>query len=126
MKLFGRNRSPKPPLALELRSSKQLILTSICVAIFTVRGLLLGGIYKSSLRNLANFGIQDLFLYGVIVPVIPSAIHDRAGIPQEDGNSTIPSLLPKQRSMLLILLSSATMGLNFARSVWSSCSCRIP
>jgi hypothetical protein len=33
------NKSPKPPVALALRSSKTFILTSICVAIFTVRGL---------------------------------------------------------------------------------------
>lgn len=55
----------------------------------------LTGICKLSLRNLANFCVQDLFLYGVIVPVIPSAIHERAGIPQEEGNATILDLLPE-------------------------------
>lgn len=39
MKWLGKSQSQKPPLALAFRSSKKLILTSICVAIFTVRGL---------------------------------------------------------------------------------------
>lgn len=38
MKWLGRNQSQKPPVGLAFRSSKTLILTSICVAIFTVRG----------------------------------------------------------------------------------------
>lgn len=94
MKWLGRNRSQKPPLALEFRSSKLLILTSICVAIFTVRGSLPHWHLLVVPSRLANFFTQDLFLYGVIVPVIPSAIHDRAGIPKEDGNATILGLLP--------------------------------
>lgn len=39
MESLGRSRSQKPPVALAFRSSKKLILASICVAIFTVRGL---------------------------------------------------------------------------------------
>lgn len=31
--------------------------------------------------------IQDISLYAVIVPVLPFAIQDRAGVPQEDSES---------------------------------------
>lgn len=39
MKSARVEQAQKPPAALAFRSSKKLILTSICVAIFTVRGL---------------------------------------------------------------------------------------
>ena len=48
------------PVLLELRSSKWFILATVTTATFT-----------------------DIFLYGVIVPVIPYAITERAGIPAD-------------------------------------------
>jgi hypothetical protein len=53
----------KPPFLLELRSSNVFILSTVSVAIFT-----------------------DIFLYSVIVPVIPFALTERADVPPEKGN----------------------------------------
>jgi hypothetical protein len=50
------------PILLEHRSSTWFIIISICVAVFT-----------------------DLFLYGIIVPVLPFALHSRVGVAQRDG-----------------------------------------
>ncbi|EON68984.1 hypothetical protein W97_08242 [Coniosporium apollinis CBS 100218] len=49
-----------PPFLLKYRSSKWLILTTICMAVFT-----------------------DIFLYGLIVPVIPFALEQRSGVPPQ-------------------------------------------
>ncbi|KAJ9668318.1 hypothetical protein H2201_001366 [Coniosporium apollinis] len=49
-----------PPFLLRHRSSKWLILTTICMAVFT-----------------------DIFLYGLIVPVIPFALEQRSGVPPQ-------------------------------------------
>ncbi|CAK7208496.1 hypothetical protein SCUCBS95973_000122 [Sporothrix curviconia] len=50
-----------PPFLLQYRSSTFFIVGTICVAIFT-----------------------DIFLYGLIVPVMPFALTSRAGIPHDD------------------------------------------
>ncbi|CAK7202579.1 hypothetical protein SEUCBS139899_005303 [Sporothrix eucalyptigena] len=50
-----------PPFLLKYRSSTLFIVGTICVAIFT-----------------------DIFLYGLIVPVMPYALTSRAGIPHDD------------------------------------------
>lgn len=52
----------KPPIFLTFRSSSTFILSTICIAVFT-----------------------DIFLYSVIVPVIPFALTIRAGVPPENG-----------------------------------------
>lgn len=56
-----------PPMFLAFRSSSTFILSTICVAVFT-----------------------DIFLYTVIVPVIPFALTNRAGVPPEDGERHLP------------------------------------
>jgi MFS family permease len=54
----GRHReNPSPPRYLKFRSSRLFILITICLSVFT-----------------------DIFLYGVIIPVIPFAIQERAGV----------------------------------------------
>ena len=37
--------------------------------------------------------IQDIFLYAVIVPVIPYALQERAGVPSGDGKILTPNYL---------------------------------
>jgi hypothetical protein len=53
-----------PPYLLKVRSSKWFILSTICVAVFT-----------------------DIFLYGIIVPVLPFALSLRAGVPESSVQS---------------------------------------
>ncbi|PSR89040.1 major facilitator superfamily domain-containing protein, partial [Coniella lustricola] len=50
----------KPPLLLACRSSRAFIAATVCLAIFT-----------------------DIFLYGIIVPVLPFAMTNRIGIPND-------------------------------------------
>lgn len=50
----------KPPLFLAFRSSRGFIAATVCLAIFT-----------------------DIFLYGIIVPVLPFAMTSRIGIPND-------------------------------------------
>ncbi|KAF3761086.1 MFS general substrate transporter [Cryphonectria parasitica EP155] len=52
--------SSKPPYLLSLRSSKAFIAATVCIAIFT-----------------------DILLYGIIVPVLPFAMTNRIGIPDD-------------------------------------------
>ena len=59
-----------PPPLLTYRSSKWFILSTICVAVFT-----------------------DIFLYGIIVPVIPFALTTRCGVAQKDVQHWVSVLL---------------------------------
>jgi MFS family permease len=73
-----------PPYLLKLRSSKAFILTTICIAVFT-----------------------DMFLYGIIVPVIPFALESRAGIPTSQTQHWTSILLAAYGAALLIISPSA-------------------
>ena len=69
----------KPPIFLRFRSSTTFILSTICIAIFT-----------------------DIFLYAVIVPVIPFALRIRVGTPEKD--------VQHQVSILLAVYGAALLG----------------
>jgi MFS family permease len=108
-----------PPRLLKIRSSTSFILTTICLAVFT-----------------------DIFLYAVIVPVIPFAIGARAGVPESDVQRWVSVLLAvyggallvaspitgwyadsssSRRSPLLIgllALAGATLMLCLAQTIW--------
>lgn len=108
-----------PPRLLKIRSSTSFILITICLAVFT-----------------------DIFLYAVIVPVIPFAIGARAGVPQVDVQRWVSVLLAVYGGALLIAspitgwyadysssrrfplligllaLAGATLILCLARTVW--------
>lgn len=73
-----RSDPEKPPPLLKYRSSKGFILTTICVAIFT-----------------------DIFLYGIIVPVVPFALTKRAGVAEEDVQHWVSVLLAVYGAALL-------------------------
>lgn len=62
MPSFAQN-GEKPPFYLKIRSSNWFIITTISLAIFT-----------------------DMFLYGVIVPVIPFALEEKIDIGGNEGN----------------------------------------
>lgn len=71
-------KAPRPYL-LSVRSSRSFILAAICVAVFT-----------------------DIFLYGIIVPVIPFALSERAGVPQSDVQRWVSVLLAVYGAGLLV------------------------
>lgn len=64
-----KSHNAKPPLLLRFRSSKTFIAATVCIATFT-----------------------DILLYGIIVPVMPYALTNRVGIP-EDSLQTWNALL---------------------------------
>ena len=68
-----------PPCLLSIRSSKTFILATICIAVFT-----------------------DIFLYGIIVPVIPFALASRASVPQSSVQSYVSILLAVYGAALLV------------------------
>ena len=68
------------PVFLSVRSSYWFILSTICIAVFT-----------------------DIFLYGLIVPVLPFALTERAGVPAEDVQHWISVLLAVYGAALLAL-----------------------
>lgn len=67
-----------PPPLLTYRSSRWFILTTICTAIFT-----------------------DIFLYGIIVPVIPFALRKRADVAEADVQHWVSVLLAVYGAALL-------------------------
>ncbi|KAL9132238.1 MAG: hypothetical protein Q9217_000042 [Psora testacea] len=67
-----------PPPLLRFRSSQTFILATICIAIFT-----------------------DIFLYGVIVPVIPFALTTRVGLPKQEIQHWVSVLLAVYGGALL-------------------------
>jgi MFS family permease len=68
-----------PPRLFQLRSSKTFILTTICIAVFT-----------------------DVYLYGIIVPVIPFALTARAGVAASSVQSWVSVLLAVYGAALLV------------------------
>ncbi|KAG9242662.1 MFS transporter-like protein [Calycina marina] len=71
--------STPPPAFLKFRSSNTFIITTICIAVFS-----------------------DIFLYGVIVPVMPFALTVRAGTPVDKSQSYVSILLSVYGGALLI------------------------
>ncbi|KAA6415862.1 MAG: MFS transporter [Lasallia pustulata] len=68
----------RPPPLLRYRSAKWFIMMTVCIAVFT-----------------------DLFLYGIIVPVIPFALSTRAGVPEVDVQHWVSVLLACYGAALL-------------------------
>lgn len=68
-----------PPHFLRFRSSKFFIIATICIAIFS-----------------------DMFLYGVIVPVVPFSISERAGVAESDVQHWTSILLAVYGAALLV------------------------
>ena len=63
-------RSDKPPIALRWRSNTLFIIATVAVGLFT-----------------------DLFLYGLIVPILPFMLRERVDLPQEKVQSYVSGLL---------------------------------
>lgn len=76
---WRRREVSSPPAFLKYRSSSTFILITICVAVFS-----------------------DIFLYAVIVPVIPFALRTRVGIPEEDIQHWVSVLLAVYGAALLV------------------------
>lgn len=71
--------SERPPLFLNFRTSTVFITVTVAFAIFT-----------------------DIFVYGIIVPVIPFALTERAGVPQSDIQYWVSILLAIYGAALLV------------------------
>lgn len=79
--LSGHRADPSspPPHFLRFRSSKLFIILTLCAAVFS-----------------------DMFLYGVIVPVVPFSLTERAGVPVEDAQHWVSVLLAVYGAALLV------------------------
>src|SRR5579871_2534729 len=77
------NNKHRPPWLLRYRSSKSFIIATVTAAVFTVRY----PYYSSNklLDKLFSSNGQDIFLYAVIVPVIPFALQHRVNIAPSQG-----------------------------------------
>lgn len=75
----ARSDGARPPRLFKFRSSTGFILVTICLAVFT-----------------------DIFLYAVIVPVIPFAIGIRANVPESDVQRWVSVLLAAYGGALLV------------------------
>ncbi|KAF2398765.1 MFS general substrate transporter [Trichodelitschia bisporula] len=60
----------KPPIALRWRSHPLFILSTVAIGMFT-----------------------DLFLYGLVVPILPSLLCERIHLPESQGQSAVSNLL---------------------------------
>ncbi|KAG9229558.1 hypothetical protein BJ875DRAFT_341633, partial [Amylocarpus encephaloides] len=67
------------PYLLEIRSSKVFIIFTVAVAVFT-----------------------DIFLYGIIVPVIPFALSERSGVAEDQVQKWVSVLLSVYGGALLV------------------------
>jgi MFS family permease len=76
--LLSKHEETKRPILLELRSSKVFVIFVVSFATFT-----------------------DLLLYGLIVPVTPSALHERVGLSEDDEQSWTSILLALYGAALL-------------------------
>lgn len=85
-----RNRKP---ILFKFRSSTPFIVTAVCIAVFTV---------CRPRFALGVLTLQDIFLYGVIIPVIPFAIRDRANVAQENVQHWVSVLLAIYGASLLV------------------------
>lgn len=85
----------KRPVYLKFRSSKTFILCAVCWSVFTVSNPLALSALPSSNT------IQDVFLYGVVVPVIPFALQDRVHISHEHTQHWVSVLLSVYAAGLL-------------------------
>ncbi|KAB8290735.1 hypothetical protein EYC80_008372 [Monilinia laxa] len=79
--ISGRRVDPSspPPYFLKFRSSNPFIISTVCAAVFT-----------------------DIFLYGIIVPVVPFSLSSRAGVPESSVQSWVSILLAVYGAALLI------------------------
>lgn len=68
-----------PPPYLKYRSSKSFIILTVCFASFT-----------------------DIFLYGLVVPVIPFALLNRVGVPEADVQHWVSVLLAVYAAALIV------------------------
>ncbi|KAK4452416.1 major facilitator superfamily domain-containing protein [Podospora aff. communis PSN243] len=75
----GATTLPSPPPFLAFRSSTLFITSTVCLAIFT-----------------------DIFLYGLIVPVIPFSLSAQAGVPEEEVQQWTAILLACYNATLCV------------------------
>ena len=82
---FLKYDTDRKPLLLEARSSTGFIVSAVSIAVFTVGLPWLAKSRRCTDRIGLKSSQQDIFLYAVIVPVIPFALGSRVGIAQDHG-----------------------------------------
>jgi MFS family permease len=91
-----RDGEGRAPVLLRYRSSRWFILTTVSVAIFTV-----GKDFAP--RTISHSqSLQDVFLYGIIVPVVPFALIERVNISNADVQHWVSILLAVYSVGLLV------------------------
>ncbi|RHZ63668.1 hypothetical protein CDV55_106222 [Aspergillus turcosus] len=89
--LSKHEKEPKRPILLELRSSKVFVIFVVSFATFT-----------------------DILLYGLIVPVTPTALHERVGLSEDDEQSWTSILLALYGAALLAASRLVALGASTA------------
>ena len=89
--------SGQTPVGVNTGSSKIFTTFVICIAIATVRGK------RRRLRDVrADLGLQDIFLYTLVVPVFPFALSDKFGVGAADVEIWNSILLGAYSAALLV------------------------
>jgi hypothetical protein len=89
------------PYGLAFRSSKNLILLAVCMAVFTVCKLhepsrslvdfLSGCVFVYSGKDVPSSHIHDGTNQAKIIPILPEILTKKANVPPEEGNSFFPA-----------------------------------
>jgi MFS family permease len=92
--------SDNPPAMLKFRSSDGFIIGTVALAVFTVRRPCEGWGSKFHERHRLTL-VQDMFLYGVIVPVIPFALQSRSHVEHDQVQYWVSVLIAIYGASLL-------------------------
>lgn len=76
----SKQHDQRPPFMLKLRSSESFIIGTISLAVFTVCAKRQSQELKQDMPSNIS---QDMFLYGIIVPVLPFAIRLRSHVEED-------------------------------------------
>lgn len=99
MKRLHHRRTAKPPYLLRYRSSEAFITTTVALAIFTVDD----PPPNSSLIPTDSSPSQDMFLYSLLVPILPFSLSSRAHIPPYSTQHWVSVLVAIYAAALLAL-----------------------
>jgi hypothetical protein len=81
-------------------------------------------ILLSPVDGLANFNVKDIFLYAVIVPVLPFSLEERLDVPNHKGNVTCQPHWPPQSQANAVF--STVLGVGITCNLWRSSPSFVP
>lgn len=100
MKRLHHRRTAKPPYLLRYRSSEAFITTTVALAIFTVDD---PPPNSSLIPTDSSSPSQDMFLYSLLVPILPFSLSSRAHIPPYSTQHWVSVLVAIYAAALLAL-----------------------